>query len=62
MDTIICPLCGQKNVEYKAMRTYGIPLGKDFDFTHVWVCPECPFVGFEFWAPQNAETVFYNLR
>lgn len=57
-----CPLCEQNNIKYEEMRTYGIDCGKDFQYTHVWKCEDCPFVGFENYVSQNVETVFYNLR
>lgn len=57
-----CPLCEQNNIEYQEMRSYGVDCGKDFQYTHVWICKECPFIGLEYYIQENAETLFYEMR
>lgn len=57
-----CPLCEQNNIKQDTLRTYHIGVGNDFQYTYVWKCEDCPFIGFEYYIPENAETVFQNLR
>lgn len=40
-NTINCPLC---NSTLKYKKTWQ---------THIWSCPECPFIGFEFHSEQD---------
>lgn len=40
---VICPLCNGK-LDYKLANG-----------THLWLCKECPFVGFEFYSTQNID-------
>jgi DNA-directed RNA polymerase subunit M/transcription elongation factor TFIIS len=56
-----CPMCGALTLEYKKLKTQGIPHSKDFDYTHIWVCEDCPFVGFEFYVKENAQTLTQYL-
>lgn len=49
---IKCPLCGAQAFHEEIVHLDGIAInGRD---THLWICDECPFVGFEFWFDQNA--------
>lgn len=57
-----CPMCDALTLEYKKLKTQGIPHGKDFDYTHIWVCEDCPFIGFEFYVKENAETLTHYLK
>jgi ribosomal protein L37AE/L43A len=49
-EVIACPLCGCE-IAYTSERT-----------THIWSCPDCPFVGFEYYQEGNAEdlTIYLN--
>ena len=47
--TTDCPLCGCA-IEYKDM------LG-----THIWKCPDCPFIGLEFYTMRNISDLETNL-
>lgn len=57
-----CSLCENTNIKQDTLRTYHIECGKDFENTYIWKCEDCPFIGFEYYIPENAETVFYEMR
>lgn len=42
MKELNCPLCGCESLEYHLQGD-----------THMYVCSECPFVGFEHWDYNN---------
>lgn len=48
--TIICPLCRTK-INYKKINSRY----KDPDPTHIWSCPNCPFIGFEYYTNKNTK-------
>lgn len=49
-ESIKCPLCGAtaKHENYKQ--------------SHLWVCPKCPFVGFEYYTDKDAERISERLK
>jgi len=53
-EKIKCPLCGA-DAEYREQK-------KDYTYTggtvtHLWVCDDCPFVGFEYYDATDAEAI-----
>ena len=54
IQVVKCPLC-QAEMEYR-------PKKYDEMITHIWSCPACPFVGFEFYNENNSEAVHYHLN
>lgn len=50
VEAIECPLCNEL-VEHK---TNG--------GTHIWSCPECPFVGFEYYSPNDFQHLVDSLN
>ena len=44
-EIIKCPLCGEP-IKHKTDKTKK---------THLWVCKQCPFVGFEFYTNKDVE-------
>ena len=47
---ITCPLCGEK-IKHSTYKK-----------SHLWVCPKCPFVGFEYYTDKDAERVRERLN
>lgn len=49
-EKIKCPLCGTaiKHENYKE--------------AHLWVCPDCPFVGFEYYTDKDAKKIRERLN
>jgi hypothetical protein len=45
---IKCPLCHSK-LKYHKDGTQAL---EETD-THIWICTQCPFVGFEYYNPTN---------
>jgi transposase-like protein len=45
-----CPLC-QKEMQYTELKKHGRK-------THLWICPECPGVTFEYWDKRDILRVF----
>ena len=48
--SIVCPLC-DANCQYEQG-------GK----THIWICEECPFVGFEYYDIENTLNLSERLN
>ena len=48
-NTIFCPLCSSK-IRHKKFKS-----------THMWICKECPFVGFEFYEYKNLQDLYKKL-
>lgn len=48
-----CPLCIEGILEYHEPITDALPVKK----SHVWICDACPFIGFEYWHPKDAQLV-----
>ena len=48
-----CPLC-EAPMDYK-------PFGKSETQTHIWICPECPGVLFEFYNELDLECLEREL-
>lgn len=47
----ICPLCNEKDIEYLFLAP------QSENNTHIWVCPHCPFIGFEYWTDHNLKAL-----
>jgi endogenous inhibitor of DNA gyrase (YacG/DUF329 family) len=45
-----CPLCD-------APLTY-----ENTNDTHMYTCPDCPFIGFEYWKAQDAVNITHKLN
>lgn len=52
---IKCQLCGGK-VQYKELKTVKGSFNYN-EFTHIWVCDDCPMVMFEYYDKQNTKTI-----
>lgn len=50
-EGIACPLCGEFTPHEKVEGT-----------THIWSCPACPFVGFEFYVGSQLDTLIRHLQ
>lgn len=46
-----CPLCFKPNMDYKKIN----------ERTHIWICPECPAVLFEYYSNDNLEDLKNTL-
>ena len=42
-----CPLCGNKEVKYRSAKK------KDGTDTHIYVCPECPYIAVEYYDDED---------
>jgi len=45
----LCPLCDTP-MEYRMIPARDSYLQHD---THAYICPDCPFIGFEYYFPNN---------
>ena len=50
---VYCPLCISK-LTYKAIKNKN---SDKLDKTHIYICKDCPFIGFEYWNDINATTL-----
>jgi hypothetical protein len=37
-------------------------LDSDIGDTHIWICPECPFIGFEFYGGYDLKALKNRLQ
>lgn len=49
-NKIKCPLCNEKT-KYKEVKG-----------THIWSCPVCPFVAFEYYNKENTKQLTEHLK
>jgi uncharacterized Zn finger protein len=56
-NKIKCPLCGADINLHNAGKNEAISGGQ----TPMWSCPECPFIGFEFWLPVDVKNLSKHL-
>lgn len=50
---IKCPLCNEEMVYKKISNSMVDIMGN----THIWICPNCPFIGLEFYDNYNAKAL-----
>ncbi len=55
---MLCPMCSTELTWQPTNPTYK----SDEDTTHVYVCPECPFVGFEYLSKKNTDELSAHLE
>lgn len=60
MSKLKCPLCESGKMEHKPIAN------NDFDtttsdrideYTHAWICPDCPCVIFEYWEQKDIDNL-----
>lgn len=49
-----CPMC-----KHKIMPAF---FGDSKKVTHYWPCPECPFIGFEYYTDQDIENLIKAMN
>lgn len=54
----ICPLCLHGKLDHR-IRKHNLANRND---THVYVCPECPFIGFEFIDRGNISDLYKLIK
>lgn len=50
-ENIKCPLC-ENLIQYQRVNLE----------THAWICEECPFVGFEYYSPDDSNNMYDKLE
>jgi len=55
---MLCPMCDTELTWIPTNPTYKT----NEDTTHIYTCPECPFVGFEFFGQRNLDDLSAYLN
>lgn len=63
MTELKCPLCESGEMKHKPVGNDDLQESERLDnYTHVWVCPHCPCVIFEFWENKDINNLKKILK